>query len=224
MKKAIFWDSDGTLLYGNESFKISFLRACKERGYEADDATVKEFMRKTCSWYIPEKDHSHRSGEEWWEDLLDKLRLFCKDLGVRDCDVEILCQSFRKKVIDYEYEAYSDAGETLAYFHSIGYENYILSNNFPELQEVFERLGLAEHVSGVFTSAAIGYEKPRTEAFQYAIRQAGYPQICYMVGDNPKADYQGGMNAGMKAVLVHSRPLNDELSCGELSELKEIIK
>lgn len=27
MKKAIFWDSDGTLLYGNESFKCSLMRA-----------------------------------------------------------------------------------------------------------------------------------------------------------------------------------------------------
>ena len=33
MKKAIFWDSDGTLLYGNESFKCSLIRAFEEFGY-----------------------------------------------------------------------------------------------------------------------------------------------------------------------------------------------
>ena len=32
MKKAIFWDSDGTLLYGNESFKCSLIRAFEKFG------------------------------------------------------------------------------------------------------------------------------------------------------------------------------------------------
>ena len=30
MNKAIFWDSDGTLIYGNESFAYSLVKACEE--------------------------------------------------------------------------------------------------------------------------------------------------------------------------------------------------
>ena len=33
-----------------------------------------------------------------------------------------------------------------------GYENYIISNNFPELGEVFKRLGLYDEISGYFLS------------------------------------------------------------------------
>lgn len=77
MKKAIFWDSDGTLLYGNESFKCSLMRAFEEWGY--------------------------------------------------------------------------------------------------------------------FLSASVGYEKPRREIFGYSILKAGNPEIKYMIGDNPVADYQGGL-------------------------------
>ena len=224
VRKAIFWDSDGTILYGNESFKISFLRACADNGYNVDEQIVKQFMVKSCSWYSPEKDHSDLSGEEWWNDLLNKMHIFCKEIGISDCDVEIICNSFRRKVIDYEYEAYPDANEILTYFHNMGYENYIISNNFPELGQVLERLGLAKYISGVFTSAAMGYEKPRKEAYQYAIGQAGYPELCIMIGDNPVADYQGGMKAGMKAILVHSTPLNDEVCCVDLMDLKRLIK
>lgn len=223
MKKAIFWDSDGTLLYGNESFKISFLRACADSGYNVEESIVKQFMKNSCSWYCPEKDHSDMSGDEWWNDLLEKMHIFCKEIGIADCDEEKICTSFREKVIDYEYEPYPDANEILAYFHDMGYENYIISNNFPELDRVFDRLGLAENISGVFTSAAIGYEKPREEIYQYAIEHAGFPEVCYMVGDNPITDYQGGMKAGMKAILVHSTPRNGELSCGELLEVKKVI-
>ena len=37
MKKAIFWDSDGTLLYGNESFRIALMSSFSEYGYSLDE-------------------------------------------------------------------------------------------------------------------------------------------------------------------------------------------
>lgn len=49
---------------------------------------------------------------------------------------------FREKVITFEYEAYPDAKEILHYFKEKGFENYVISNNFPELGKAFERLGL----------------------------------------------------------------------------------
>ena len=43
-----------------------------------------------------------------------------------------------------------------------------------------------------------------------------------MVGDNPIADYQGGLDAGMMPVLVHNK--KEGLKCyDELVELLEII-
>ena len=45
MKKVIFWDSDGTLLYGNESFKCSLVRAFEEFGYSLKEDTARAFMR-----------------------------------------------------------------------------------------------------------------------------------------------------------------------------------
>ena len=33
------------------------------------------------------------------------------------------------------------------------------------------------------------------ELFEYALVQAGNPECCYMIGDNPLTDYQGGWNA-----------------------------
>ena len=53
-------------------------------------------------------------------------------------------------------------------------------------------------------SGAAGYEKPRKEIYEYAIRMAGNPQVKYMIGDNPVADYEGGLQAGTTPVLVHN--------------------
>ena len=222
MKKAIFWDSDGTLLYGNESFKSSLMRAFDEFGYSIKEDAARDFMRGVCSWYVPEKDHSDKNGEEWWEELLENIRMFCKSEGVAEADIEPVCTSFRENVVKFEYEAYADAKQVLRYFKERGYENYIISNNFPELGEVFKRLGLDDEIAGYFLSASIGYEKPRREIFEYAISVAGNPEIKYMVGDNPIADYQGGLDAGMMPVLVHNR--KDGLKCcEELKELPTII-
>lgn len=222
MKKAIFWDSDGTLLYGNESFKCSLVRAFGELGYSLEEDTARNFMRRVCSWYVPEKDHSDKSGEEWWEELLGEIRMFCEKQGVGREDIAPICSLFRENVVTYEYEAYPDAKEVLLHFKEMGYENYIISNNFPELGKVFERLGLGAEIAAYFTSASVGYEKPRSEIFEYALSVAGKPEICYMIGDNPVTDYQGGIDAGMTPVLVHNVQ-EGKLCCEKLRDLYVVI-
>lgn len=222
MKKAIFWDSDGTLLYGNESFKSSLIRAFEKLGYSLEEDTARKFMRSVCSWYVPEKDHSDKNGEEWWEELLEEIRSFCEEHGVDKSDITSICHSFRKNVVSFEYETYSDAKTVLHYFKEKGYENYVISNNFPELGKVFERLGLDTEISGYFLSASVGYEKPRKEIYKYALLKAGNPEIRYMIGDNPVTDYQGGLEAGMTPILVHNVE-HGKTCCEQLTDLFEII-
>ena len=224
MKKAIFWDSDGTLLYNNESFKCSMIKAIGKAGYTADADAVGAFMRANCSWYRPEVGHSDKNGEEWWAALLESAAVFLAGQGVSADAIGSTCAAFRQGVIDYGYRCYDDAAEVLAYFRGEGYENYVISNNFPELGEVFGRLGLSRYVSGYILSADVGYEKPREEIFRRARELAGEPDECYMIGDNPAADYLGGLRAGMKPVLVHAAPKNGETACASLTELKNIIR
>lgn len=222
MKKAIFWDSDGTLLYGNESFKTSLIRSFEKFGYSLEEDVARNFMKSVCSWYVPEKDHSDKNGEEWWKDLLGEISVFCESQGVHRPDIASICDSFRENVVTFEYEAYSDAKAALTYFKEKGYENYIISNNFPELGKVFERLGLDTEISGYFPSASVGYEKPRKEIFEYAKAKAGNPKVCYMLGDNPVTDYRGGLEAGMIPILVHNTEAG-KVCCEQLTDLFGII-
>ena len=128
MNKAIFWDSDGTLIYGNESFAYSLVKACEEVGCHINIDDSRKLMR------------------------------------------------------------------------SIG-----------------------KYISGYTTSASAGYEKPDINIYNQAMRAAGYPDVCYMIGDNPKTDYAGGLAAGMKPVLVHNEDAGCECSCAKLIDLKNII-
>ncbi len=222
MKKAIFWDCDGTLVRDNESFKCSLMRALKELGYSVAEEEAKRFLREACSWNKPEEEHGDENGEEWWERLLGEMRVFCEEQGVSSADAASVCNSFRKNVVNYEYEVYPDTKKVLRYFSERGYKHYIISNNFPELREVFLRLGLDEEIAGYFISASVGYDKPRKEMFEYATAQAGNPEVRYMIGDNPVADYEGGLNAGMKPVLVH-RNVDGKVCCEQLTDLYKLI-
>lgn len=224
MNKAIFWDSDGTLMYGNESFLWSLDKALRNHKYEIEKGLIKEFLRGVCSWFTPEKTHPEVTGEVWWETLLDSTKGFCHQHNVLAEDIPQICQEFRENVVIFEYQLYDDAEEILQYCTQLGYKNYLISNNFPELVKIFERLGLDKYFSGYFVSADIGYEKPNREIFQQALEKAGNPEVCYMVGDNPITDVKGAQAVGMKTILVHrkSEEAEPDYVCEELLEIKSL--
>jgi putative hydrolase of the HAD superfamily len=107
----------------------------------------------------------------------------------------------------------------------LGYKNYILSNNFPELPLVIEELKLLVYFDDYVVSSNVGYEKPRLELFQFALSVANFPDYCYMIGDNPIADIIGGKSAGMKTIFVHKDCNSDaDYTCKKLSEIPALLE
>lgn len=203
--KVIFWDFDGTLIYPNESFLYALTTSLADAEYTLDEERGRAFLRSTCTWYAPEKAHTDAVGEKWWERFCDKLAVFCVDIGVEPQRVEGIKTQFRRTVCDERcYKVYDDAAEALRLTASAGYENYIISNNFPELSVIAKAFGLDEYISDYVLSSCVGYEKPRREIFEYALELSGRPQDCCMVGDNPIADIAGAGKVGIPAILVNS--------------------
>lgn len=76
----------------------------------------------------------------------------------------------------------------------------IITNGFTQLQQIrLERTGFAEVFSSLVISEQVGVAKPHIDIFNHAFAQMGHPpkQQILMVGDNPHADIQGGINAGI---------------------------
>lgn len=224
MNRVIFWDSDGTLICNNESFACSFLDACAEERIPLSAEESRRLMRAICSWYRPEDDHSSLSGEEWWSALMEKMAAFLSEKGAGEEQSGRILSSFRERVIRYDYRPFADAEEVLREFAARGFRSYIISNNFPELGQVFERLGLGKYISGYITSAEAGYEKPHRRIFEIALKRAGEPEVRYMIGDNPVTDGEGGTAAGMTAVLVHRENAEGLPCCAHLKDLLKLIR
>jgi len=227
MNKAIFWDFDGTLAYSKSLWSSSVLRAIKsflpDCSISLDD--IRQYMNTGFTWHTPDEDFTHLVDNQWWNYMFDKFGNIYQTLGI-DREISIKASRLTRDIImeTGNYTLYDDSITTLIGCIKAGYKNYILSNNYPELSEVIQRLNIHEYFTDYIISACIGYDKPRIELFDYAKKVAGFPDKCFMVGDSTSADIVGGKRAGMTTVLVHKNTDYDaDYTFSELHELLKVI-
>ena len=220
MKKTLFWDFDGTLSYPNKAFFTALHDALKESGYDIEK--TEEFLKKAYSWNNPRIDYIEKTGESWWETIFEKIKIFCRENDVLQEDLNKICNRFKEILIASEnYILYDDTIETLKKCVELGYKNYLITNNYPEIIDNLEKLGIAKYFTDYVVSSHIGYEKPRSEFFDYAKKRANNPDVGYVIGDNPIADIQGGKVAGFKTIAVHE--CKESIADYYLQNLREIF-
>ena len=99
------------------------------------------------------------------------------------------------------------ARETLDYLSARGYRMGIVSNGFHEGQ--YNKMRSSE-IDGYFDIVVLsddaGYNKPDPRFFDYALEKAGSRgKRNIVIGDNPTADIEGALNAGLEAVMYRRR-------------------
>lgn len=205
MKKALFWDFDGTLTHTgplwSHAVHESAERAC---GVTLPFEAVRAQMRTGFPWHTPEEDHTALKEGAWWEVMARRFAEIYRLLGLEAGQARRAALQVRGLILDPgRYTVYEDASETLRACMDLGYENHLLSNNYPELEEMLAALGLSPYFQSCTVSARVGFDKPHPAIFDHAKELAGRPACCVMIGDNPKADIAGGKQAGMRTILVH---------------------
>ena len=225
MNKVLLWDFDGTLVYPNKSFNTALHTALCEHGYDTDADSVRELMLKSYSWHNPDDIYPDKKCGMWWDTLYKKLEPFYKENNVAESDYGKINQRFKEILTSPDnYSLYDDTVAVLEKSIEKGYTLYVMSSNYPELPQVIEALGIAKYFKDFFVSSLIGYDKPRREIFEHALKAAGYPDICYMIGDNPIADMKGAKACGIKTVFVHKSGCDDaDFEFATLTEVLDIL-
>ena len=204
--RLVLLDFDGTLAWREGLWSGCAIEVLDEHrpGHGVERERFREGMHGAYPWNRPEEAHPELSEpERWWEAMQARLAGAFERIGIEVEHGPVLARAVRERFLDLPgWRLFDDTIPALRALKEAGWPTAVLSNHVPELPHLVKGLGLGELVGEVFTSAAIGYEKPNPEVFRHALRICGSPNQVWMVGDNPIADVQGAEAIGVPAVLV----------------------
>ena len=205
----VMWDFDGTLAMRPGLWSTCVLEVLEEHapGHRATRDELRAALRDGFPWHRADEPHLDLCEPDAWWAALDPL--LGRAFGLAGVDAlrhPDLARAFRARFVDGSvgWQVFDDTVPALQATRQAGWRNVILSNHVPELPALVGALGLEDLIDGVYTSAAIGYDKPHPEAFRHALRESGDPARRWMVGDNPVADVKGAQALGIPALLVRT--------------------
>ena len=146
---------------------------------------------------------NHMQGRD--EAALDALRDDCaavlhEALGFEELGRAVVRQAMLESL---QFRLFPDAQPALRALRRSGVRLVVVSNWDWSLPEWIERVGLAELVDGVVSSAVVGVPKPSPAIFRVALDVAGVgPAQALHVGDSMASDVEGARAAGVRAVLI----------------------
>ena len=118
--------------------------------------------------------------------------------------------------------------ETLSYLYK-KYKLHIITNGFQEVQNIkLVKSGLLQYFKTITTSEQVGFKKPNSQIFKYALNSSGAKiNESIMIGDDLDVDIIGAKTFGMKQVYFnpnkeqHQERLTFEIDC--LSRLMDLL-
>jgi putative hydrolase of the HAD superfamily len=174
-------------------------------GVEVGLADAERAMRAEIAFYRARFD------DAWDLAALGELRRQCATV-MRDALPSSAALQLRSAGIDelvsallaaLRFRAYPDAAPALRAARERGLRLVVASNWDVALPEVLERIGLAQLLDGVISSAMVGARKPAAAPFAAALELAGVgPSEALHVGDSVAEDVEGALAAGIAAVLI----------------------
>lgn len=210
MIKTIFFDAAGTLFHlpkgvGWHYSDVASRFGCKLNENELSHAfrTVWKQMPPRPASLLP-RVHDDKG---WWFNLVIQVLKECavseKRLARLDY-FEALYAEFTRPGI---WQLFPETREVL---NALGerYRLGVISNFDGRLRPILANLGLSDYFDPVIISSEVGADKPHPWAFDQALLRAkAEAKSSLHVGDDPQADWEGAITAGLHVFRLH-RPEN----------------
>ncbi|MHA1684642.1 MAG: HAD family hydrolase [Promethearchaeota archaeon] len=227
--EAFIFSLCGTLVeYYTESEFPEILRQCisKVRSYLVNGNFIERNINDV--WFGMENEN-HESPDHAVRPLAQRLfNIFHVDHFQQSRHLaDAMCEEFLKPIFA-RGRVYKDVFDFLGIICERGCKTAIISNlpwGSPSLQwmEELSRLGLNRFIELAVFSTDIGWCKPAPQIFEYTTQVLNVESDkCVFVGDDPRCDYIGALEFGMKPVLIDRRRVHvgqDHVTIGSLMEL-----
>ena len=195
--KAVLWDLDDTLYSRKEAARQMFPGMFRQCLYT--DRT-REFIQEAVDYMLTHAGRHSVTREEAFQALLTR---YPSDKPY----VRSECIAYYYAHIRDYVEPFPETVKILQKLKSEGIKLAIVTNITPELLEHQRKkvaaLNIAPLFDAVVYSAEFGAHKPDRRIFDHAAMLLGVPnEQCLFVGDDPKSDVAGALEAGMEVVWL----------------------
>jgi len=203
MLKAILFDLDHTLYDRFKTLKISLPDTYKLMAeYLTDDLPYEEFEREMLyaeAEYLYDVSPEDTAADRWGRrtDYLISCGILKKYISPENFR-DFVNEPVMDKIVHYDY--IYDFLKTLRSKYKIG----IVTNGDSKLQwGKVDACKFRDKFDYICVCGDKGVQKPEAEPFIEAAKELGLePYECIYVGDNPKNDILGAINAGMASVFI----------------------
>ena len=198
--RAIFFDVDFTLIYPGPTFQgEGYARFCADAGITVDASRFDQAVA-AASFILDEVE------EQVYDPNLfvHYTATIIEHMGGRGPQVVRVAERiYEQWAGNHHFEMYDDVAPVLTELAARGLKIGAISNSHRSLDAFREHFRLSGVITTAVSSAEHGYMKPHRSIFDTALEQAGVAAVdSLMVGDSLKADIEGALAIGMRAVLL----------------------
>ncbi len=204
--RACFVDAAGTLLKPREPVGVTYARAARARGIDADPVVVEQRFRQAFRDHAARGNVQRGDGRAFWSPV-----------------VKIACDADDDRLVEDLWAHYLDprawwidvqALNVLGQIARTGVKLGIISNWDTRLRILYNRFALDRMFPILVCSAELDVEKPSVEIFRAATTAAGVrPCEAVHIGDDPVNDVEGANRAGLVGLLY-----DEDMGWGSLPE------
>ncbi len=193
----IFFDAGGTLLYPEPGVGETYARHGARHGVRAAPRDLEAAFRAA---FRAKKRGGAPQDRRWWREVVERTYAPFGD----PADPAALFDGLSAHFADpAAWRLFPDARPALDALAARGYRLGVVSNWDDRLPGLLAGHGLSALLCPVIVSGLVGAEKPDAAIYAAACDAAGVPpRAALMVGDDPAADRDGAVAAGLAAVLL----------------------
>lgn len=221
--KAIFFDRDGTLTYGNRE-KLKWYNETIEKWskgkFELDyDKMMRLFdIAGYPKHGLKSLDEEKKFWKKYYEELL-------KGEGITDLVKEKAELLFSELWCNNDRDLYDEVVEVMEYFKSKGYKIGIISDTSPSLQLSLENLGLGKFIDSYTCSDIVGIGKPDPLIYNTALKSLDVNAAESIYVDDYDVEADGARELGFTSFhLDRTGSKNNEWMIKSLKEIIEHIE
>ena len=158
-----------------------------------------------------------------------RFELTLEEFGVNDPDFASKLNDVFLTLMPYKTALIDGAWELMEYLSAKNYRMYIVTNGFTNVQiEKLNSSRLNQFFSKMFSSEQIGYNKPKPQIFEWALKSANARKTeSIMIGDEIVSDIMGARKFGIDQIYYNpnATPHKEEVTyeIRSLLEIKDIL-